>query len=188
MSEMTLMRAITERHAVRSYTDQIVDERTVRTLLDAAVRAPTAIHAEPWAFAIVQDKRLLAQLSERAKSLIAQSNDPHAKALASLLAQPGFNIFYDAGTLIVIGARPTNEFAVADLEIQCPQGFGAIVETLADLGHRKQRHLKFWKARRAQWSGEVHAALRRARPCGEWKSSAGPMGMMPNGLMCRWLP
>jgi nitroreductase len=153
MSEMTLMRAITERHAVRSYTDQIVDERTVRTLLDAAVRAPTAIHAEPWAFAIVQDKRLLAQLSERAKSLIAQSNDPHAKALASLLAQPGFNIFYDAGTLIVIGARPTNEFAVADCWLAaenlmltaCAMGLGSCVigfavaalqlpEVKADLG------------------------------------------------------
>jgi nitroreductase len=33
-----------------------VPDEAVRALIDAAVHAPTAIHAEPWAFAIVQDR------------------------------------------------------------------------------------------------------------------------------------
>jgi nitroreductase len=153
MSEMKLSEAIRRRHAVRSFTDEVIDEGRVRALLYAAVHAPTAIHAEPWAFAIVQNKKLLAQLSERAKALVAASNDPHAKALADLLAQPGFNIFYDAGTLIVIGARPRSDFVAADCWLAaenlmltaCAMGLGTCVigfavaalqlpEVKADLG------------------------------------------------------
>src|SRR5690242_5012698 len=47
---MPLMDAIERRRSVRSYLPDPVDDATVRQLLAAAVRAPTAIHEEPWAF------------------------------------------------------------------------------------------------------------------------------------------
>ncbi len=153
MVEMTLKRAIAERRAVRSFTEEAVAEHKVRELLEAAVRAPTAMHAEPWAFAIVQDRKLLRQLSDRAKAMVLASDDPHAKSLASLLSQPDFNIFYDAGTLIVIGARARNPFVAADCWLAaenlmlaaCALGLGSCVigfavaalqrpEVKADLG------------------------------------------------------
>ncbi len=114
MHELTVTEAIARRRAVRAYTDRVVSDDELRTLLDAAVHAPTAMHAEPWSFAVIQDRRLLAQLSDRAKQLVLASGDAHVKALAPLLEQPGFNIFYDAGTLVVIGARAGGPFAVAD--------------------------------------------------------------------------
>jgi len=135
MVEMSLKRAIAERRAVRSFTDEAVGERNIRELLEAAVRAPTALHAEPWAFAVVQDRRLLKQLSDRAKAMVLASSDPHAQSLASLLSQPDFNIFYDAGTLVVIGARARNPFVSADCWLAaenlmlaaCAMGLGTCV-------------------------------------------------------------
>jgi nitroreductase len=53
---MTAFEAISKRSAVRSYRAEPVDEATVRELLDAAVRAPTAMHAEPWAFAVIHSR------------------------------------------------------------------------------------------------------------------------------------
>ena len=44
---------------------------TIRTLLDAAVWAPTAVHEEPWAFVVVQDIAVLKSLSDRAKTIFA---------------------------------------------------------------------------------------------------------------------
>ena len=41
---MNLDEAITGRRAVREYTAQTVEERTIRGLIDAAVAAPSAVN------------------------------------------------------------------------------------------------------------------------------------------------
>lgn len=121
---MTVFEAIARRRAVRAYKPDAIDEETVRELLKEAVRAPTAMHAEPWAFAVVQDRALLEKLSDLAKTTWSPDRDgartvahpPSAleSRAAAILTQPDFNIFYDAGTLIVICARPLGNFVVAD--------------------------------------------------------------------------
>jgi nitroreductase len=84
------------------------------------------MHREPWAFVVVQNKALLKRYSDRAKTLLrdeaARHRDllrvpgvsPSDDHLAGLLADPGFNIFYDAGTLIVICGKPMGSFVTAD--------------------------------------------------------------------------
>jgi nitroreductase len=63
---MKVIDAIYQRRSVRSYSAQKLEPATIRALLKAAVWAPTAIHEEPWAFAIVQDSAYLKRLSDRA--------------------------------------------------------------------------------------------------------------------------
>jgi nitroreductase len=100
--------AIYGRRAVRSYKEDKLEVATVRRLLEAAVQAPTAIRVEPWVFAVIQDRAVLRSLSDRGKSLFAQEmaqraaagGVPSASRYRELLADPEFNIFYDAGTLI----------------------------------------------------------------------------------------
>jgi nitroreductase len=116
---------IYHRRAVRSYRPDKLDESTIRTLLEAAVQAPTAMHTEPWAFVVVQNTALLARLSQRAKVLAQEEATKHRDLLKApgvsaasdhlaLLTNPDFNIFYDAGTLIVICGRPLGTFVTAD--------------------------------------------------------------------------
>jgi len=118
--EMSVFEAILARRSVRRYTSQAVDHTIVRLLLEAAVHAPTAFHAESWAFAIIQDKSELHQLSDRAKPLflneLRRSGKSHSHSEDELeaFADPAQNIFYDAGTLIVICADSMNPFAAAD--------------------------------------------------------------------------
>lgn len=117
-SAMTVAEAIDARRSVRSYASEPVDRASVRRLLAAAVRAPTAVHAEPWAFVIIQDRGTLRRLSDRAKPLFVDEVhrahlDRGGHAL-DIFAQPEFNIFYDAGTLIVIGALQAGPFVAAD--------------------------------------------------------------------------
>jgi nitroreductase len=117
-SATTIRDAIYARRSVRSYTGQRLDRTTVGELLAAAVRAPTAIHEEPWQFLVVQDDRTLKRLSDRAKALFAVEVrrlhlDRGSHGL-DVFAQPDFNVFYDAGTLIVICAKLMSPFAAAD--------------------------------------------------------------------------
>jgi nitroreductase len=115
---VTLVDAIYGRRSVRAYTPQRLDQATIRTLLAAAVRAPTAIHEEPWAFVILQDTDALKRLSDRAKRFFVE--EAHRAHLdrgghtLDMFEHPDFNIFYNAGTLIIICARPMGPFVVAD--------------------------------------------------------------------------
>jgi len=138
-TSLDVMQAIRERRSVRSYTPQRLDRATVDALLAAAVRAPTAVHEEPWAFAVVQDAALLRRISERAKPLFVE--EAHRAHLdrgghdLSRFASPEFSIFYDAGTLIVICAIPGGPFVQADCWLAagnlmlaaCAMGLGSCV-------------------------------------------------------------
>lgn len=104
---MTVMQAIYGRRSVRDYRPEPVDRASVQALLDAAVQAPTAMHREPWVFAVVQDQETLKRISDRAKEALPAS-------LIDRFAGPTFNIFYNAGTLVVIGSREEGQFVTAD--------------------------------------------------------------------------
>ena len=121
---LSALDAIFVRRSTRSYAADPIDEATVRALLDAAVQAPTAMHQEPWVFAIVQNRTTLKRISDRAKGHWSQDaasfGELHgriegelATAFASRFASPDFSVFYDAGTLIAIGAKP-GPFVAAD--------------------------------------------------------------------------
>ena len=113
---MPLEEAILGRRAVRAYTLETIDQPTLRSLLEAAVWAPTAMHHEPWQFIILQDRNLLKHLSDRAKSLFsAEAKDLHQNhGSLDLFSQPDFNVFYDAGTLVVVCAKSASSFVFAD--------------------------------------------------------------------------
>jgi len=116
--------AIYRRRAVRAYSQERPGDASIQALLEAAVHAPTAMHAEPWKFVVIQDKEMLKRYSERAKSMMLQEAHAHehvdlfpGRSLQERLARlsdPTFNIFYDAGTLIVICRKAAGPFTDAD--------------------------------------------------------------------------
>jgi nitroreductase len=59
------MEAIQQRRSVRSFTAQTLDRGTLQSLLAAAVRAPTAMDQEPWAFVVIQDASVLDRLDRK---------------------------------------------------------------------------------------------------------------------------
>ena len=139
-SSMSVMDAIYRRRAVRHYASQPVDADTIRALLDAAVHAPTALHEEPWAFAVIQDRNLLDRLSDSVKETArheTQGGPQPAQEthLARLLSHSDFHVFHGAGTLIVLYGKFPGPFVVADCWLAaenlmlaaCARGLGTCV-------------------------------------------------------------
>lgn len=94
------------RRAIREYTAEAVDAGQIRTLIDAAIQAPSAVNQQPWLFTVVRDSRLLSEISDQAKSFMLRTSpaalaSPHFQ---TILNDPNFNIFYHAPALIVISA------------------------------------------------------------------------------------
>ena len=113
---MNVKEAISARRAVRTYTGEKVDEATVRSLLRAAVQAPSAMNRQPWLFSIIQDASQLARYSERAKAMVLDqmAGDPKTAHYQEMLKSPTFDIFYRAGTLVVIGSSERGPYTDAD--------------------------------------------------------------------------
>ena len=103
------------RRAIRAYSSRNVEETTVNALMGAATQAPSAMNAQPWAFAIVQDAATLKRYSDRAKALLlAAEPDTKTRHYRSMLQDENFNIFYDATTLIVICCKERGQYTAAD--------------------------------------------------------------------------
>jgi nitroreductase len=135
---MSLAEAIASRQSIRSYEPDHLDRDTINALLDAAVRAPNAVHEEQWGFAVVQGRSTLKRLSDLAKQAVSEQEVSAHLALSpsrQKFAEPDFNVFYNAATLIVICATSQAPFAPADCWLAaenlmlsaCAMGLGTCV-------------------------------------------------------------
>lgn len=138
-ASMSVEDVIRRRASVRAYVPGKLPWATISDILSAAVRASTAMDTQPWAFAVVQDADLLKRISDRARLLFAE--EPHPELLhrgvhaLDVFSKPDFNVFHDAGTLIVIGSQTQGRFVTADcwlaagnLMLQaCAMGLGTCV-------------------------------------------------------------
>jgi nitroreductase len=116
--DMSIFEAILSRRSVRQYKSRQVSQETIRILLEAAVRAPSAMHQEPWGFLVVQDKKVLQKLSDLSKPLFikdaTQKCIEQASRILNQFKQSDFNVFHNAGTLILICGKSAAPFYEAD--------------------------------------------------------------------------
>ena len=67
------MDTILKRRSVRKWLNQPVEEEKIKTILKAAMNAPSAGNQMPWEFIVVEDKAILEELS---------NSSPYAKCVA----------------------------------------------------------------------------------------------------------
>ena len=113
---MDIKQAIAGRRAVRDYSAQAVDERTIRDLIEAAAQAPSAVNQQPWTFTVVRDQAVLDRISREAKAhmLATMPASPHSGHFRSLLGDPAYQIFYHAPVLILISGAAPGPWIVED--------------------------------------------------------------------------
>lgn len=113
---MDLTQAIMGRRTVRAYTEQVVDEKTLSGLINAAIQAPSAVNLQPCTFTVVRDQSVLDRLSQASKSYML-GNMPageHSEHFRTLLGDPAFQIFYRAPALILISGSAPGPWIVED--------------------------------------------------------------------------
>ena len=64
MKQANVIENIKTRVSVRQFTGEKIAETQIRTLLECAMSAPSAINRQPWAFVVITDDALLAKLGE----------------------------------------------------------------------------------------------------------------------------
>ena len=106
---MDVLEAIAARRSVRSYLPTPVPREVVEQLLDAAVRAPSGMNNQSWAFGVVEGVEAVRKLGERAKHHLLAHIDDNSPLVRyrERLEQPTTRLLYEAPLLIVIYKKPT---------------------------------------------------------------------------------
>jgi len=111
-----LEEAITGRRSVRSFTSAPIDPILIEQLVQAAVRAPSAMNRQPCIFTVVRNQGDLRHISQEAKLHLLATAEPGRESdqLHAMLSDANFDIFYHAPALIVISAREAAPWAIED--------------------------------------------------------------------------
>lgn len=103
---MDALEAIGTRRSVRDYLPDAISDETIEQLIEAAIRAPSALNRQPWSFTVLRDQTLLDRISEGAKDYMRGARPLELPDhLFEKLADPSFHIFNHAPVLIIIAGN-----------------------------------------------------------------------------------
>lgn len=113
---MELKQAIWGRRAIRQYTGEGVDEKTISELIVAAIQAPSAVNEQPWSFYVCRQREHLQQLNAGVKAHLQRTSATSALggSFQQMLADPANDVFHGAPVLIVIAAHLESIWAAED--------------------------------------------------------------------------
>ena len=105
--------AIYRRRAVRNYSSEAVSRAEIEGLLEAAIMAPSAINAQPWAFVVLEGHEELARYAREGRDLLVNAeggtaDQTHAPGLLQMVSAPDFELFHGAPAVIAIYATDAN--------------------------------------------------------------------------------
>ncbi len=101
---MELKEALAQRTSVRAYTGQGIDRQAILEIIEAGVRAPSALNQQPWAFAAVTTPALISELAEHAagvRDMVAE------KSGKEWMARYDTTFLSKAGAVIIVSADPS---------------------------------------------------------------------------------
>jgi nitroreductase len=105
----TILEVIKARKSIRAYKDKTLPKEVIKTLLEAAMHAPTARNMQELEYKVITDKALIGKISEGIAAAMQKEGMP-------LKGPPGAkpNFFYGAPLLIIITAPKDNMWAPVD--------------------------------------------------------------------------
>ena len=92
---MDVLQAISNRRSHRAYREEQLSEEVLGAILKAGLEAPSARNHQPWHFSVVQDAALIQEIHDEAAAVMGKGGSPR-------FADPGFQIFYHAPTVVFL--------------------------------------------------------------------------------------
>ncbi len=122
------------RRSIRDYKDKQIGIELVKEIITESCLAPNSANGQPWKFIIVNDKPMIATLSDHSKtnllSDLEKNPDSPIKNYEGALRDPGFNVFYNAPCLVFIGGSPKTR----SLSVDCALAAAYFMLSAAEKG------------------------------------------------------
>lgn len=118
---MEALEAVMTRRSVRKFEKRQIPDADIETIIKAGTYAPSALALQPWAFVVIQDQKFLKMASDYCKpimiSLMKDAQDGMSDAFRKLLESPGYSIYYDAPTVIMVVGKSGSRFREIDCSL-----------------------------------------------------------------------
>lgn len=125
MNEM--LDILMNRRSIRSYKPEQIKEEELDTILRAGIHAPSAMNQQSWHITVIQNRDMINRINETCRQLFLNSGNDAFKQRA---ANPDFNLFYNAPTLVIISG---DEKAIAP-QVDCALAGENMLLAAASLG------------------------------------------------------
>ena len=109
------LKTIMGRNSCRDFKGAPLTDGQIKTVVDAALAAPSAMNMQPWRLVVVKDKALIEELDAEGMGILAASED---KAAYERAMGRGGKMFYNAPCLIYVLSEGT-KWASLDCGILC---------------------------------------------------------------------
>ncbi len=106
-----VLQAMQSRRSVRCYKPVQVATADLEAILDVGLGAPNAMNLQKWHFTVIQDQALLGRMVAALKAIALKSDN---EFIARMAADPNYNTFYAAPSVILISAADQAHWADFD--------------------------------------------------------------------------
>lgn len=110
----TVIETIMSRSSIRAYKTTPLSKEQLRTIIDAALAAPSARNMQPWTVNVLQNKELIDAWEAEIVDFFTKRED---KPVVEILSSRKNKIFYDAPCVFVIPVNPQNTYSNMDAGI-----------------------------------------------------------------------
>ncbi|HBF9769034.1 TPA: nitroreductase [Clostridioides difficile] len=100
---------IQSRRSIRKFTTEQISDEQVNTLLHCAFAAPSGCNKQPWHITVVQDQKLLKEISDDTLSRIHE--------VSNVEINKNFKLFYGAPTVLFISYDESSSWGPYDIGI-----------------------------------------------------------------------
>lgn len=106
-----VLKVIMGRRSIRRYQERQIADDEIQAIMEAAIHAPSAMNAQRWYFAVVQNRGLLDRMVDIIKENVMNSGPEMMKQRVS---DPQYHTFYHAPTVVMIFADEKHRFGQID--------------------------------------------------------------------------
>lgn len=133
---METLDAIKTRRSIRKYKSEQIPVKTIQTLLEAAMQAPSAGNEQPWHFIVIIEKELLGEIAKFNPYADMAGNAAFAILVCGDVNQEKYDNFW-----IQDCAAATQNLLLAAHDL----GLGAVWTAVYPMGDRAEKYSSFFK-------------------------------------------
>lgn len=107
-----VLKTIAARRSIRQFQPEQIKDSELHAILEAGLQAPSGHNDQSWFFSVIQDKKLIKEISDGSKAEMAKSPN---EWMASAGKNESFNIYYGAPTVIIVSGKKDAVTGMADV-------------------------------------------------------------------------
>lgn len=106
-----VVEAILNRRSIRVYKPEQIKPEELNTILKSGMYAPSALNKQSWEVRVIQNADLLGRINA---SFVEKAKGKSLQGSAARAQEPGFSVFHNAPTLIVVAKTKDNPYSAVD--------------------------------------------------------------------------